>query len=163
MAAAIVGGAGLGSDAGERALLAKFVLKFDLGAAQLGHVERFTNLNVLDLGPAEPTGLADEPVAADVFNGFQDRTSYDRDNNVHGAGGRVDSGLDRGLIEATGGVKGADRVGDGVLGIGLAFAQGDKAQDELFRDARPLLLDLDRAHERILRRRGGLGRADERR
>ena len=153
----------LGGDAGERALLPEFVLELDFGAAQLGQVERFTNLHVLDLGPAEPTGLADEPVAADVFNGFQDRTSYDRDNDVHCAGGRVDSGLDRGLIEATSGVKGADRVGDGVLGVGLTFAQGDEAKDELFRDGRALLLDLDGAHERILRRRGGLGCTDERR
>ena len=150
-------------DAGERVLLAKLVLKFDLGAAQLGLVERFPDFDIFNLSAAEPASLADEAISANVLYSLKNRTSYDRDNNVHGAGGRVDSGLDRGLIEATGGVKGADRVGDGVLGIGLAFAQGDKAQDELFRDARPLLLDLDRAHERILRRRGGLGRADERR
>ena len=153
----------LGSDAGKRALLAEFVLELDLGAAQLGHVERFTNLHVLDDATAEPASLTDESVTADVFDVLENRPRLNRHDDIHFAGHGVEGGLNQGLIETAGGVKGADRIGDGVLGERLAFAQGDEAEDKLLGDGRAVRLDSDGADERFLRRRGGLGRADERR
>ena len=163
LSAAIDGGAGPGSDAGERTLLAEFVLKLDLGAAQLGHVERFADFHVLDDATAEPASLTDESVAADVFDVFENRSRLNRHDDIHLAGRWVEGGLDQRLVKATGSVKGADRISDGVLGERLAFAQGDEAEDKLLGDGRSVRLDPDGADERILRRRGGLGRADERR
>ena len=156
-------GTELGGDAGERTLLTEFVLQLDLGTTELGHVDRLADLDVLDLGAAEPAGLADESVAADVLDAFQDRAGLDGDDDVDLPGLRVEDRLDDGLVETTGGVEGSDRAGDGILAERLSLAQGDEAEHELLGDGGAVRLDPDGADDGLLRRRCGLGCADERR
>ena len=69
---------------------------------------------------------------------------------------------DRSLGETAGRVKGADGAGDGLLGEGLTFAQGDEAADELLGDRGAGGLDADGPDLGILRPEGVLGGSDER-
>jgi len=153
----------LGGDAREGALLAQGVLQLDLGAAELGHVEGFAETDVLQLLAAEPGGVgADEPVAADVLDALEDRPGLDGDDDVDLAGLRVEDRLDRGLGEPSGRVEGTDGAGHGLLGEGLAFAQGDEAAHELLGDGRAGGLDADGADLRVLGPEGVLGASGER-
>jgi predicted phage terminase large subunit-like protein len=84
----------LGEDARERAFLAEGFLQADLGAPELGHVERLPELHVLEFFAAEPGGIgADESVAADVFDPLEDRPGFDGDDDVDLAGDRVPASL----------------------------------------------------------------------
>ena len=129
----------------------------------VGHVERFAEADVLQFLAAEPRGVgADETVATDVFDALEDRTGLDRDDDVDLTGLRIEDRLNRGLGEATGRVKGTDGARDGLLGEGLAFAQGDEAADELLGDDGAGSLDADGPDLGVLRAGGVLRPSDER-
>ena len=95
----------LGGDAGEGTRLAQRLLQLDFSATELGHVERFPELHILEFLAAEPRGVsAHDAVAADVFDTLEDRAGFDGDDDIDLTGLRIEDRLDRGLGEATGGV-----------------------------------------------------------